>query len=105
MASKPSVVRRGRGAFPRRTAASSGRLRNAVLSLDAEDIALARLQAQLRRTETIQLPARSRTAASARTWVRLPGEMLQRLRDRARRTGVSLSDIMEAALARYLKAP
>ena len=87
----------------RRAAASSGRLRNAVLSLDAEDIAMARLQAQLRRTETIQLPARA--AAPARTWVRLPGEMLQRLRDRARHTGMSLSDMVEAALARYLMAP
>ena len=73
--------------------------------MDAEDIAMARLQAQLRRTETIQMPARARAGSSARTWVRLSGEVLQRLRDRARKTGVGLSDIMEAALARYLKVP
>ena len=105
VASKPSGVRTGGGVFQRRAAASSGRLRNAVPSLDAEDIAMARLQAQLRRTETIQMPARSRAAEPARTWVRLPGEVLQRLRDRARHSGMSLSDIVEAALVRYLKAP
>lgn len=105
MASKPSAGKRGHGVPERRAAGFSGRLRNAVLPLDAEDIAMARLQAHLRRTETIQGPARSRAAVLARTWVRLPGEMLQRLRDRARHTGLSPSDIVEAALARYLKAP
>jgi hypothetical protein len=39
----------------------------------------------------------------ARTTVRLPDEMLLRLRDRARRAGLSVSEVVEAALARYLK--
>lgn len=103
--SKPSARRRGRAVPERQATASSGRLRNAVLSMDAEDIAMARLQAHLRRTETIQVPARPRAPMQSRTWVQLPGEMLQRLRDRARHAGVSLSDIVEAALARYLKTP
>lgn len=105
MTSKPSARRRGHAAPERRTTGSSGRLRNAVLSMDAEDIAMVRLQAHLRRTETIQVPARPRAPIQARTWVQLPGEMLQRLRDRARHAGVGLSDIVEAALARYLKTP
>jgi hypothetical protein len=105
VASKPSEVKREHGVPQRRAAGSSGRPRNAVLPLDAEDIAMARLQAHLRKTETIQLPTRARAEALSRTWVRLPDAMLRRARDRARHNGVSLSDIVEAALTRYLKAP
>ena len=102
MANKPPAMKRG-GVAPDRRTASSGRLRNAGVSPDAEDIAMARLQAHLRRSETIQAPVRSRAMILARTTVRLPDEMLLRLRDRARRAGLSVSEVVEAALARYLK--
>ncbi|HSB70083.1 MAG TPA: ribbon-helix-helix protein, CopG family [Candidatus Methylomirabilis sp.] len=105
MASKPSARRRGRGGPKRPAVGTPAKLRNAVVALDAEDIAMARLQAHLRRTETIHGPDRTRATTLARTWVWLPREMLQRLRDRARRAGTSVSDLVEAALARYLKAP
>jgi ribbon-helix-helix CopG family protein len=105
VASKPSEVKQEQGVRHRGATRSPGRLRNAVLPLDAEDIAMARLQAHLRNSETIQLPTRSRAAALSRTWVRLPEAMLRRVRDRARHSGLSLSDIVEAALTRYLKAP
>ena len=105
MAGKPSAQRGRRGGSRRLPAGSPAKLRNAVVAMDAEDIAMARLQAHLRRTETIHGPDHFRATTFARTWVRLPREMLQRLRDRARRAGTSVSDIVEAALARYLKAP
>jgi len=102
VANKPSALRRA-GVAANRRASSSGRLKNTGVSLDAEDIAMDRLQADLRRSETIQAPARSRAMTLARTTVRLPDEMLQRLRVRARRAGLSVSEVVEAALARYLK--
>jgi hypothetical protein len=104
VAGKPLKVKREHGVPQRRAVESSGRRRNAVLPLDAEDVAMARLQAHLRKSETIQRPVRTRAAALSRTWVSLPVDILRRVRDRARHSGVSLSDIVETALTRYLKA-
>jgi predicted DNA binding CopG/RHH family protein len=73
-----------------------------VVPLDAEDIAMARLQAHLRKTETIRVPSRRRTPLS-RTTLRLPREMLQRVRDQARREGATISKVVEVALERYLR--
>lgn len=70
--------------------------------LDAEDIALARLQAELRKTEA--MPAPPRAAARGRTTIRLPDAMLERLRARARRDHTTLSQVIEAALERHLKS-
>jgi hypothetical protein len=69
--------------------------------LDAEDIALARLQAELRKTEAV--PAPPRVPARGRTTVRLPQPLLARLRARARRDRTSLSRVIEAALERHLR--
>jgi hypothetical protein len=69
---------------------------------DAEDIALARLQAQLRRTEALPRPSR-RAAAAGRTSLRLPADLLQQLRGRARRDGVTLARLIQVALEQYLK--
>jgi len=76
-----------------------------VVPLDAEDIAMARLQAHLRKAEAIQLPGRRRVTTPARTTLRLPREMLNRVRDRARREGATISEVVEAALERYLQSP
>jgi hypothetical protein len=76
-----------------------------VVPLDAEDIAMARLQAHLRKAEAIRAPGRRRDAQLSRTILRLPREMLQRVRERARREQVSMSDVVEAALERYLRSP
>jgi hypothetical protein len=73
--------------------------------LDAEDIALARLQVQLRETEGVPPPGRRPAATLSRTTVRLPIEMLQRLRERAHREKLTLSEVIEAALERHLKTP
>ncbi len=72
--------------------------------LDAEDIALARLQVQLRETEGVPPPRRP-PASLSRTTVRLPTEMLQRLRERAKREKLTLSEVIEAALERHLRTP
>ena len=80
------------------------RLRDAVVSLDAEDIALARLQAHLRRTETIHAAVPSAAMAPRRTTVRLPAVLLARLRERAKREGVTPSEIVEEALKRLLRS-
>jgi hypothetical protein len=69
--------------------------------LDAEDIALARLQAELRKREAV--PAPPRAAGRGRTTIRLPHAMLARLRARARRDRTTLSQVVEAALERHLK--
>lgn len=66
---------------------------------------MARLQAHLRKAETIQAPVRSGALLRTRTTVRLPREMLQQVRDRARREGVNISEVVEAALERYLRSP
>jgi hypothetical protein len=71
--------------------------------LDAEDIALARLQAQVRKTEGVPLPGRRSAATLSRTTVRIPTALLQRLRERARREKLTLSAVIEAAIERHLK--
>jgi macrodomain Ter protein organizer (MatP/YcbG family) len=74
-----------------------------VLPLDAEDIAMARLQAQLRERETIQPSRRGAEASPARrTSVQLPVSLWEQARDRARRDGRTVSQVVHAALARYL---
>lgn len=80
------------------------RLREAVVSLDAEDIALARLQAHVRRTETIHAAAPSAATAPRRTTVRLSAALLARLRERAKRDGVTVSEVVEEAVERFLRS-
>jgi Ribbon-helix-helix protein, copG family len=87
-----------------RPAATNPRLRDAVASLDAEDIALARLQAHLRRTEAIHTGVRPAATAPQRTTVRLPAVLLARLRERAKRDGVTASEVVEQALERFLRS-
>jgi hypothetical protein len=103
--------RRGDSGTTKRRASEStrgpaldSRLRDAVASLDAEDIAMARLQAQVRRTETIQAPARPTASRARRTTVQLSDALLARLRDRARRDGATASAIVERALERFLRS-
>ena len=79
------------------------RLRDAVVSLDAEDIALARLQVHLRKAEAIHTPTRP-AASLQRTAVRLPSALLARLRERAKRDGTTPSAIVEKALLRFLRS-
>ena len=87
-----------------RPSAINPRLRDAVASLDAEDIALARLQAHLRRTEAIHTAARPAATAPRRTTVRLPAVLLARLRERAKRDSMTASAIVEEALERFLRS-
>jgi len=76
-----------------------------VVPLDAEDIAMARLQAHLRRTEAIRTPSARGFPALARTTLRLSHEILRKVRDRARREGATISLVVERALERYLRSP
>ena len=76
-----------------------------MVPLDAEDIAMARLQAHLRRTETIRTPGSRGFPALARTTLRLPHEILRKVRDRARRECATISLVVERALERYLRSP
>ncbi len=64
-----------------------------------------RLQAHLRKTEAIRVANRRGAPALARTTVRLPREMLQHVRERARREGATISEVLEVALERYLRSP
>jgi len=75
-----------------------------VVPLDAEDIAMARLQVHLRKAEAIRAPNRRRGTPLSRTTLRLPREMLQQVRDRARRQGATISEVVEVALERYLRS-
>jgi hypothetical protein len=97
---KPTGKRPDRAATRPR---SARRLEIDIVSLDAEDIALARLQAHLRQVEDIRTDARGGEPSLSRTAIRLPVQMLQRLRERAGRERVTLSELIEAALARHLK--
>jgi predicted DNA binding CopG/RHH family protein len=78
-------------------------LGDAAVAFDAEDIALARLQAQLRKSETIQAPPLAPTV-SRRVTLRLPGPLVERLRIRARRDGLTLSDLIGKAAERFLRS-
>jgi len=99
-----------RGARARRAlagispSAANSRLGDGVVALDAEDIALARLQAHLRRTEAIHTASRPAASAPRRTTVRLPAALLARLRERAKRDGATASDIVEQALEHFLRS-
>lgn len=75
-----------------------------VVPLDAEDIAMARLQAHLRRTEGIRAPGIRGGPVLTRTTLRLPPEMLRKVRDRARQEGATISQLVEMALERYLRS-
>ena len=86
-----------------RRPAGHSRLREAVVSLDAEDIALARLQAHMRKAEAIRTPTRPATPLQ-RTAVRLPTALLARLRERAKRDITTPSAIVEKALLRFLRS-
>ena len=85
-------------------AGASRRPASPVVPLDAEDIAMARLQAQLRRTEAIRAPGSRGVPTLTRTTLRLPREMLREVRDRARQEGATISQVVEMALERYLKS-
>ncbi len=93
---------RGPATASRRLSARA--LREAVVSLDAEDIALARLQADLRRTEAIRIPTRHPAPLTRRTTVRLHAALLARLRERAKRDGITASEVVEQALERFLRS-
>ncbi len=76
-----------------------------LLPVDAEDIAMARLQAQLRQTETIQASRRrANQPLWRRTTIQLPLQLLEQARDRAHRDELSVSEVVRTALERYLKA-
>ena len=81
-----------------------GPTKTPVVPLDAEDIALARLQAHLRKAETIRGSARRGGTAMGQTTVRLPRQMIQAVRERARRAGLTISEVVRVALAGYLKS-
>lgn len=85
-------------------AGASRRPAGPVVPLDAEDIAMARLQAHLRRTEAIRAPGGRGGPALTRTTLRLPHEMLRKARDRARQEGATISQLVEMALERYLRS-
>ncbi len=81
---------------------SEAELAAPVPSLDAEDIALARLQAQLRRKELIA-PERAGGGALARAMIRLPSTLLARTKQRAERDGVPVSEVVQRALEKFLR--
>jgi hypothetical protein len=106
------TVRKGNRRVPRRKTAQAAvrqragaaRLSEAAASPDAEDIALARLQAHLRRAETIQSSPRVPAPTVRRTTVRLPDELVVRLRKRAQREGTTPSQIVQQALEGFLRS-
>jgi predicted DNA-binding ribbon-helix-helix protein len=65
---------------------------------------MARLQAHLRRTESLHAPARPVVSNLRRTTVRLPAALLDRLRDRARRDSMTVSEVVELAVERFLRS-
>lgn len=104
MANKRPRRSGGKAPQPGRTGRAGGP-KGPVVPLDAEDIAMARLQAHLRKAEAIRAPGRRRGTPLSRTTLRLPREMLQHVRDRARREGSTVSEVVEVALERYLRVP
>ena len=80
------------------------RRRELIVPLDAEDIAMARLQAQLRQTETVHAPRRPAAPSVVRTTLRLPRKLLEQVKIRARRDGMNPSDVVELALERYFRS-
>jgi predicted DNA binding CopG/RHH family protein len=65
---------------------------------------MARLQAHLRQSEAFQAPRRPEAPSTVRTTVRLPRELLEQVRVRARRDGVNPSDVVATALERYFRS-
>jgi hypothetical protein len=102
MGQSKGSTRRAKAAAPR--SGKGPRLRDAVVSLDAEDIAMARLQASLRRAETIQAAPRAAASQLGRTTVRMPADLLMRGRDRAEREGATFSEIVARALEYFLRS-
>ena len=102
MGQSKGSTRRAKAAAPR--SGKGSRLRDAVVSLDAEDIAMARLQASLRRAETIQAAPRAAAPHLCRTTVRLPADLLKRGRDLAERESATFSEIVARALERLLRS-
>lgn len=102
MATKRSTRAKGRGPSAKQSD-GRGRLTGPDITLDAEDIALARLQAHLRKTEAIHPPG-SDVDSLGRTSVRLPGDLLRRARQRARRDGRTISELVASALESFLEA-
>ena len=102
MGQSKGSTRRAKAAAPR--SGKGPRLRDAVVSLDAEDIAMARLQASLRRAETIQAAPRAAAPHLCRTTVRLPADLLKRGRDLAERESATFSEIVARALERFLRS-
>lgn len=102
MGQSKKSTRRTKAAAPR--SGKGSRLRDAVVSLDAEDIAMARLQASLRRAETIQAAPRAAASRLDRTTVRLPADLLKRGRDRAERESATFSEIVARALEHFLRS-
>ncbi len=78
-------------------------VRDGVVFLDAEDIALARLHASLRRAEAIPAPTPAATGGLGRITVRLSEGLLDRTRDRAAREKTTVSEIVGRALERFLR--
>ncbi len=99
---RDSRVRRAPKAAGR--VAGPSQFREAVVSLDAEDIALARLQAHLRRAETIQNAPRPAVPTVRRTTVRLPDSVVRRLRERAQRESTTPSEIVRQALEKLFRS-
>ncbi|MBI2002067.1 MAG: ribbon-helix-helix protein, CopG family [candidate division NC10 bacterium] len=95
---------KGRPARGRGRATSARHPRTPVVPLDAEDIAMARLQAHVRKTEAIRGPDGLAATSLDRTTVQIPRAMLHQVRDRARRDGATVSEVVEVALQRYLKS-
>jgi len=96
---RPRPNKSGKGLLPStRPGAPAG-----VVYLDAEDIAMARLHASLRRAEAI--PAEVPVAATGlgRITVRLSRDLLNRTRDRAARDGATVSEVIAHALERFLR--
>jgi hypothetical protein len=102
MGQSKGSTRRAKAALPR--SGKGSRLRDAVVSLDAEDIAMARLQASLRRAETIQAAPRAVVSDLGRATVRLSADLLKRGRDRAERERATFSEIVARALERFLRS-
>ena len=77
--------------------------RRALLPVDAEDLAMERLQAALRETEAGPAsPGRAARPALRRASVMLPLPLLERARSRASREAATLSDLVRRLLEQYL---
>jgi predicted DNA binding CopG/RHH family protein len=94
----------GKGKPAARRVARPSSLGDAVIALDAEDIALARLQAQLRKREAVRSQTAPAASAPRRVTLRLPELLIERLRARARRDGTTLSGLAGKAMEHFLRS-